>query len=195
MATWFISDTHFGHKNIIRHCSRPFNDIQEMDSMILDNINNVVMPKDTLWHLGDFAWGDPEQYLDKIKCNKINLVFGNHDKKYGAKLRRAEEKGKLKIFYGFVDTKFNGIKFTLCHYPMRSWSCSCHGAIQLYGHVHNSEDKSVVLRNQFNLSVEVNKYRPRNLFDILEAASAAKGKERQRININFITRFLQRLRS
>jgi len=45
---WFISDTHFGHANIIKYCSRPFRTAGEMDKVILDNINAVVKPDDTL---------------------------------------------------------------------------------------------------------------------------------------------------
>jgi len=51
----FTADLHLGHANIIRHCSRPFANVDEMDRTLIDNWNEVVQPSDTVWMLGDFA--------------------------------------------------------------------------------------------------------------------------------------------
>lgn len=53
---WFTADTHFGHKNIIKYCDRPFDSIENMDQTIIGAINNNVQPNDILWHLGDFCF-------------------------------------------------------------------------------------------------------------------------------------------
>ena len=39
---WFISDTHFGHENIIQYCNRPFTCADEMDEYMVDQWNKCV---------------------------------------------------------------------------------------------------------------------------------------------------------
>lgn len=39
---YFTSDLHFGHKNIIRFCDRPFASAEEMDERLIENWNAKV---------------------------------------------------------------------------------------------------------------------------------------------------------
>lgn len=41
-ATYFISDLHLDHGNIIRYCLRPFVNVDEMNRTLVNNRNNVV---------------------------------------------------------------------------------------------------------------------------------------------------------
>ena len=61
MKYFVISDTHFGHENIIQYCNRPFKNVEEMDSALIKNWNETVSNKDVVIRLGDFAFCSKER--------------------------------------------------------------------------------------------------------------------------------------
>ena len=83
--SWVISDTHFGHSNIItfkREDGTPLRDfpsVEAMDEALVDNWNSVVKDGDTVYHLGDVAINRKAlSTLGRLKGRKI-LIKGNHD--------------------------------------------------------------------------------------------------------------------
>lgn len=77
-----ISDTHFGHNNIIKYCNRPYKTTEEMDWDMVERWNSVVTPQDKVYHLGDVYMGCSREYIDNLlsKLNgKKRLILGNHD--------------------------------------------------------------------------------------------------------------------
>jgi len=136
MTTHLISDTHARHANIIRYSGRPFASVEEMDAQLIKNINRHVKPEDTLYHLGDVANYDLDSFLDQINCKNIILIEGNHDriKPYQRRLFNG-----IYAMYT-IKTEFDGEKkdIVLCHYAMRVWNKSHHGAYHAYGHSHAS---------------------------------------------------------
>jgi calcineurin-like phosphoesterase family protein len=117
MTTWFTSDTHYGHEAIIRHCNRPYKSVGEMNYDMARRWNERVAPTDTVYHLGDFAMGDPERYPGHRHAlqGQIILVRGNHD---DSKMESVMER------MGFVDVLDNvivevdGVRLWLNHYPL-----------------------------------------------------------------------------
>ena len=79
---YFTADYHLNHFNIIRYCKRPFTTIEEMDETLIKNHNNTVKPEDTVFFVGDFAFGKITELLPKFNGRFIFLK-GNHDKKIG----------------------------------------------------------------------------------------------------------------
>lgn len=80
---FFISDTHFGHRGILEFSEtkpfRPFATIEEHDAELVRRWNGVVAPRDTVWHLGDFCFGERNlEIAGRLNGNK-KLVMGNHD--------------------------------------------------------------------------------------------------------------------
>lgn len=87
---WFTSDTHFGHKNIVRGCSswenkdrcRDFDTLEEHNQVMVDNINAVVKQDDTLYHLGDWSFGGVKniwEFRKQLNVAVIHFIPGNHD--------------------------------------------------------------------------------------------------------------------
>jgi len=79
--TWLISDTHFGHKNIIKFQARP----ESHEVIMLSNWIKYVGEEDDILHLGDVFMGkqgNPERWaavVSRLPGRKY-LILGNHDK-------------------------------------------------------------------------------------------------------------------
>jgi calcineurin-like phosphoesterase family protein len=137
---FFTSDFHLGHHNIIRYSKRPFQTAAEMDTCLIDQTNEMVKEDDVLFYLGDWcAWGMKryfelaQAYRDRIRCNNIYYIWGNHDKKG---FNDPNFKNLWNGCYDLLDADVLGKQFILCHYAMRVWDRSHHGTIHLYGHSH-----------------------------------------------------------
>ena len=159
MNIWIISDTHFGHENIIKYCNRPFGSVEEMDARMIKLWNNVVKKNDIVYHLGDFGVGNKE-YISKIvsKLNgRIFLILGNHDSHpvkwyYDCGFARVYDKPIILRDY-----------YILSHTP-RTVGADIYGYI--YGHVHNDTMYRDFTKNSFCACVERTGYQP-VLFDTI----------------------------
>jgi calcineurin-like phosphoesterase family protein len=172
MNTWFTSDTHYNHANIIRYSKRPFSSVDDMNGALIANYNAVVRSSDNVYILGDMLLGD-EAVADRI-LSKLNgrkhLVFGNHD--------RMLRKNKKLLAEHFIwakdmaEIKIGEQNIVLNHYSMRVWNKSHYGAYQLYGHSHGSlyDDPSLL---SMDVGVDPNGYYPIS-FDSVQKHMATK---------------------
>jgi calcineurin-like phosphoesterase family protein len=134
---FFTADHHFGHENIIKHCKRPFADVEEMNRVMVERWNAVVGPNDIVYHVGDIAYKFSRTDLRKIReqlNGQIYLVPGNHDK-VALEMRDA---WKLLPQCAEVSIGSPRQRIVLCHYALRVWNLSFHGAWHLYGHSHGT---------------------------------------------------------
>jgi calcineurin-like phosphoesterase family protein len=162
--TWFTSDFHLGHFNIIRYCNRPFADTREMDEVIVDRLNASVKPNDTLYFLGDFCLGKPENvaaYRNRLACQTIHFVDGNHDKTT-QKLQHL-----FSSWSSLSEIHVGKQGIVLCHYAMKVWPSHSRGTWQLYGHSHgNLPDDPISL--SMDVGVDSHDFRPWH-FDEIQA--------------------------
>ena len=162
---YFTADTHFGHANIIKYCGRPFETKQEHDDALIANWNSVVSPGDTVYHLGDFGFGD-SNHLRKIAgklVGQINLIKGNHDTNIS---QIANRFGFVKDTH-LIQTKVNGkdLRIFLSHYPHRTWIHRPRDCYHLYGHVHGNMEPYGL---SFDCGVDVWNYAPISLPQVIE---------------------------
>lgn len=154
MKIWFISDTHFGHNNIITYHNRPFNDVNEMNEILIENWNNKVSNKDIIFHLGDFSIGNEKEYIGRLNGRKF-LILGNHEKKLP----------KFYISIGFEEVyKFPIIYnnfYILSHEPV--YLNSYMPYVNIHGHIHSNKIECLSKDNKnlyYNVSVEKINYIP-----------------------------------
>ena len=181
-TVWITSDTHYHHKNICRgvtnwrtqdgkiptHSTRNFQDLDEMDSVIVNNINNKVGPNDTLIHLGDVAFGGFEmigQFLDRLVCKNIHLVLGNHDQHILK--NRQDIQDKFLSVQHYLETRIDDVDFVLCHYPLQSWHGLNKGVIHLHGHVHLSAQNKWGNGKRLDVGMDGNNMYPYKITEIV----------------------------
>ena len=117
---WFTSDLHFFHDRILEfHPKRKkiFGDtVEKAKEAMIQLWNSRVNKKDTIYILGDLAFGEVEdkrKLFQRLNGNKV-LILGNHDK---------------------VPDHL------MCHFPMLSWEHKDKGSVMIHGHCHGKVDK------------------------------------------------------
>ena len=149
--TYFTSDLHFGHANIMKfHPNfRKFQNINDMDNTLIRLWNSRVNPCDEVYNLGDVSFHkDFEQTLKILKRlnGKHVLILGNHDqeiRRCADELLAMRKNDNNALFEEICDYKELALKhggesfrLALFHYPVCEWNGGHHGAIHLYGHIH-----------------------------------------------------------
>lgn len=191
LDTWVISDTHFGHENIIRFCGRP---LDHEDIMVSNWLARVALD-DNVLHLGDLTYrgdrGENQQILNLLPGNK-HFVWGNHDKQRESYYAEAGFKQVGKHLGTFIESgntregtyyennidfwgvygQFASKRVLFSHYPdiwYLDWDVNVHG------HIHNNPyyTRTAALmedhpkKRWVNVSVEVIDYAPVRLRDLL----------------------------
>ena len=167
---YFISDTHFGHENVIRMCERPFKTIEEMNTALIENWNRRVKGNDTVYILGDlfFRCADPEPILRQLKGRK-HLIVGNHD---GSWMQRVSVEDYFTGVSTLLETTDGHRGLTLCHYPLLSWRHQ-RQSYMIHGHIHGNTDMDfwplLCARDRvLNAGVDVNGFQPVTFDELME---------------------------
>jgi calcineurin-like phosphoesterase family protein len=139
MTTFITSDTHFYHYNILRLSpdTRPYDDVDLMNSDLTNKWNKTIRPDDDVYHLGDLSFGTvgkTENIIMQLN-GKIHLIKGNHDH-YVYKERISRLFVWVKDYYELKGVAL--LPIVLFHYPIQCWNKQDYGAIHLHGHEHGT---------------------------------------------------------
>lgn len=174
---FFTSDSHFMHEHIIKFCKRPFNDVNEMNHILLENWNNKVPQDGLVFHLGDFAWGGYKEYKNiREQLNgKIIFIKGNHDHKNGCQTQE-QYNSLFEYTTQQMYIEIEGRKIYLNHVPFLCYGGTYRDAnnlvYQLFGHIHtsnimernNGKDfercTSMLFPTQYDVGVDFNNFTP-----------------------------------
>lgn len=173
-AIWLWSDLHLHHRNIIRHCSRPFGSVEEMNAALLGAWRDTVAAGDTIVCAGDIALagslrGGRAGSVTMMPGRKL-LVRGNHD--FDHRGKPAET--------GIRETSMTLLiegdpPLLVTHVPM-TWVPP--GGVNVYGHTHSNEPPRE--GRYVNICVEQTAYRPLRLDAVRRLARARMADGRPR---------------
>lgn len=191
MSVYLISDTHFGHGNIIDYCDRPFSSLNEMESEIISRWNSKVRHNDTVLFGGDLAMapaGKASEYAKKLNGNLV-LITGNHDSfsKWKASFPVLESEY---FQYGYYGEEY---EFYYSHWPDNYNEQNSRGdnreepkysqlpswfeGWEIHGHVHNNDLKNYPLiepdEKRINVGAELLDYTPIELNELIEIIKEA----------------------
>lgn len=141
---WLISDTHFGHKNIVKFAQRP----ESHEVIMLSNWIDRVREEDQILHLGDVFMGkqgNPDRWakvVGRLPGEKF-LMLGNHDVLDERLYRMAGfeivepftfemNSGPLREIRVAVTHEPIGTKFSPGGFSLEKWDVNVHG------HTHGS---------------------------------------------------------
>lgn len=168
--TYFTSDTHFGHRAMMRFGLRDFPDVDAMDAHLIEQWNAVVPPDGHVFHLGDVSFrgtADTLAILPRLNGRKY-LVEGNHDKGLSRACKDFFEWSKP-YHDQTMNTLHGKIHVVMCHYAFRSWDRMHYGSWNLHGHSHGNLKP---VGKQADVGVDCWNLRPVSfleLFKVLEA--------------------------
>lgn len=181
---WFTSDLHFGHRNVIRFCERPFEDEKQMGLKLIEYWNDTVGDNDIVFVLGDTFWFNDSRNIKKVLSSlngkNIYILPGNHDD-FEAYHRVDDHRITLldDVNVMWLETEDNRgwkkktYEVWLSHYPMMTWPHRDNGAFQFFGHIHSKPnrlegvDQDLPLHyNQLDVGCDYWNYKPVNFEEL-----------------------------
>lgn len=153
---WFTSDTHFGHRSILKFCpnTRQGIDVNDHDEILIHNWRNTVGETDIVYMLGDTFFCNATRALEILDClpGIKHLILGNHDETV---LNNKSVQDRFASINDYLEITVCDSKIIMFHYPMLEWNGMAYGSYCLYGHVHGSHDTHPHIMNARTMDVGI----------------------------------------
>lgn len=177
MATFLISDSHFGDSNAIDYHIRPFNNEDHMNEVMVKNWNRVVSHKDEVIILGDFVGPEVNNEETVVWSKLLNgnkkFIRNGNDNLSRAKMVDSE------IYEDEYKIQHNGYNFYCTHDPENipdSWN---EWAIHGHSHqLHPQDYPAYSYKNKrVNVSTEQIGYTPITISAITDMVRSIENKK------------------
>lgn len=157
MKTFVIADEHYSHFNCLTYDGRPFETIEEMHEIFIQNHNKIVSSNDVTFHVGDFTLDPNPEHAQQI----IRQLNGKHFFIKGSHDRWLPQNHTTRIEKRISKTEF----VVFDHYQMTTWPRSHYGSFQFYGHSHG---RSKPKGNQMEVFCGTFNWQPAELDELIE---------------------------
>ena len=163
---YFTSDLHLNHDKEFIYKERGFSSVEEMNTAIINNINETLTEGDELFILGDLMLGDNAAGIELLKAiqNPISIILGNHDT--NARITLYQELENVKLVEQMWILNMHHRLWYLTHYPLfvnnyHAGGDSGKPIYSLSGHTH-SKDKFHFADNPYlyNVAVDAHNMKP-----------------------------------
>ena len=154
------SDTFFGRPNSA--IERGFVSIEQMNDRLVENWNAKVGEKDTVIHLGNFAWTPNDvDIIDKLN-GEIIFIAGDRDQ---ALIQFSQDTDLINISDQQILTHENII---LSHWPLEVWPGMDKGIFHFHGHTKPNIRSDIKKMNRVNVCCDNWSLAPIEIKDTLE---------------------------
>ena len=151
---WSTSDLHAFHDKIVDYCDRPIN-LKTNNEWILDTINSIVKPGDTVYHLGDLV-GNRNGYkfpqlLELVSQFNGNwkMLKGNHDNE--EQLKAICKTAGYEYIGKYHEEVIHNKLFVMFHFPIENWHKKHYNSLHLHGHLHKTSSNKI--KNRYNVCI------------------------------------------
>ena len=171
---WLTSDWHFNHDREFVFKPRGFDNVGDMNRAIIQRHNELVLPDDDVYILGDLMLGGPDiekglSLITQLK-GKLHVIRGNHDT--DTRINAYPTCWNIIDVQDALYLKYKKYHFFLTHYPCYTGNLekeSLHQmTLNLSGHTHSKNKFYNNLPFIYNVACDAHNCCPVNINQIIQ---------------------------